>query len=446
VRLAARVGGLEDLLHVRAHLTRRGHRLADRFRVAGDGGEQVVEVVRDATRQLAHGFHLLRLPQLLLQRLAQGDVGDGPVVVGHLPVGPQDAGARHQAPEDRAIAPPEADLLVDEEAVRRDLPLELLPPVRVLVEHAGSQHQHLLRAGVPEHPGERLVHVHQSALRGAAVQPLVHVAVDRGEQVLAPRAIHGDAGQDRGALHQGDLPGAGGARLPIVDREGAEHLAPRRPDRHRPAGPEPMPERQVAVGGPQRIGGDVAHHDGAVLVRGGAAGAGGRADLPALEGGGVGRREPRRPGHGDQASLQLEHGGQAAVAQPLDPPAQEVEDVRQGLRRGDPLEHLCLPGQHLLRPAALGDVPDQAQDLLVVEAHVPRLTHAALAPAHHLVLHGGRLLTAEGRGNRAFHHGGRMGDHLPHPMAEDLAHRDRDDGAGGARGRRGRCHRRGSDR
>ena len=39
-----------------------------------DGGEQVVEVVGHAAGELAHRFHLLRLPELLLEALEVGDV------------------------------------------------------------------------------------------------------------------------------------------------------------------------------------------------------------------------------------------------------------------------------------------------------------------------------------------------------------------------------------
>ena len=45
-----------------------------KFRVARDHHQQIVEVVRDAAGQAADGFHLLRLPQLLLQGAALGDV------------------------------------------------------------------------------------------------------------------------------------------------------------------------------------------------------------------------------------------------------------------------------------------------------------------------------------------------------------------------------------
>ena len=46
----------------------------DELAVAGDDGEQVVEVVRDAAGQHADGFHFLRLPELLLQLHPSGDI------------------------------------------------------------------------------------------------------------------------------------------------------------------------------------------------------------------------------------------------------------------------------------------------------------------------------------------------------------------------------------
>jgi hypothetical protein len=38
--------------------------------------EEVVEVVRDVARELAHRFHLLRLLELVLEPLGLGDVAD----------------------------------------------------------------------------------------------------------------------------------------------------------------------------------------------------------------------------------------------------------------------------------------------------------------------------------------------------------------------------------
>ena len=47
---------------------------AIRFGVAVDHREQIVEVVRDAAGEKAHGLHLLRLTQLRLESPAIGDV------------------------------------------------------------------------------------------------------------------------------------------------------------------------------------------------------------------------------------------------------------------------------------------------------------------------------------------------------------------------------------
>src|SRR5581483_6329965 len=56
------------LLHARIEQNQLG--------VAADDREQIVEVVRDAAREPADGFHLLRLEELLLQPLELGEVRD----------------------------------------------------------------------------------------------------------------------------------------------------------------------------------------------------------------------------------------------------------------------------------------------------------------------------------------------------------------------------------
>ncbi len=43
-------------------------------RAADNRGQQIIEVVRDAAGQLAHRFHLLRLPQCVLTLAVVGDV------------------------------------------------------------------------------------------------------------------------------------------------------------------------------------------------------------------------------------------------------------------------------------------------------------------------------------------------------------------------------------
>jgi hypothetical protein len=81
------VGRLADLGGVLAARVARGEVFEQQVGVARDGGEDVVEIVRDPARQPAHGFHLLRLPELLLELHPLGDVApdaedfDGPAVL-----------------------------------------------------------------------------------------------------------------------------------------------------------------------------------------------------------------------------------------------------------------------------------------------------------------------------------------------------------------------------
>ena len=57
---------LEDLLCIGAPLVSLVEVLHEHLRVAVDGHQQIVEVVRDAAGEPADRLHLLRLPQLLL--------------------------------------------------------------------------------------------------------------------------------------------------------------------------------------------------------------------------------------------------------------------------------------------------------------------------------------------------------------------------------------------
>ncbi len=48
----------------------------DEIETAGNNAQHIVEVVRDAAGELADGFHLMHLPQMLFGRLAQIDLLD----------------------------------------------------------------------------------------------------------------------------------------------------------------------------------------------------------------------------------------------------------------------------------------------------------------------------------------------------------------------------------
>ena len=56
----------ESIVEVFPSLGVAAHALLQQLQIAHDDGEQVVEIVRDAAGELAHGLHLLRLAELLL--------------------------------------------------------------------------------------------------------------------------------------------------------------------------------------------------------------------------------------------------------------------------------------------------------------------------------------------------------------------------------------------
>jgi hypothetical protein len=65
---------LADLDEIRVLRVARVMAQQEQVRMAGDGSQEVVEVVRDAARELAKGLHLLALDELRLERLELGHV------------------------------------------------------------------------------------------------------------------------------------------------------------------------------------------------------------------------------------------------------------------------------------------------------------------------------------------------------------------------------------
>ena len=74
---AGALGGAPDFLDVGARGMIRRELAERQLRVAGDRGQRVVQIVRDAAGEPADRFHLLRLPQLILEQPAVGDVLHG---------------------------------------------------------------------------------------------------------------------------------------------------------------------------------------------------------------------------------------------------------------------------------------------------------------------------------------------------------------------------------
>ena len=127
--------GSQQLLHERGaafdrfldHLDRAGDVFgfcAETFEpvgVAQNDGENVVEIVRDSSRQRAEAFHFLRLHQLLLEALSFRVVKKVNLKLGQLAVAESPNNARHHI--DRiAIALPHLELMpVDDSLLPHDL-------------------------------------------------------------------------------------------------------------------------------------------------------------------------------------------------------------------------------------------------------------------------------------------------------------------------------------
>src|SRR5207244_11315660 len=68
------IGRAADLLKVGVQRAAGDELVGDQHAIALDGGQQIVEIVRDAARELADGLHLLGLAILFLEQASLGDV------------------------------------------------------------------------------------------------------------------------------------------------------------------------------------------------------------------------------------------------------------------------------------------------------------------------------------------------------------------------------------
>ncbi len=167
--------GTVDLFYRGARRVVGPHGFEKHLRVAADHREEIVEIVRHAPSQPAHGFHLLGLAELLLQTLAIGHVGDHGDAADHVALGIQ----LRRVPERH----------VDECAVFAPaLPLDAGDGLGTLqaVEVAAEEGLILFR-----HDGEGLA-------EDLLLEPSEHAL---GGAVPAPHAaakVHGDDGQRAG--------------------------------------------------------------------------------------------------------------------------------------------------------------------------------------------------------------------------------------------------------
>ena len=135
------IDGLQDLAKIVARHLVRQFRL-DEARVAGNDGQQVVEIVRDAAGHPADDLHLLRLAQLRFEQPALGHVDERAHQPLGLPVGiAGDAAARidvaHRAARQRDLDVEVVVAALSQRAVRRGdqrLSIVWLQPLAQLLE------------------------------------------------------------------------------------------------------------------------------------------------------------------------------------------------------------------------------------------------------------------------------------------------------------------------
>ena len=226
----------------------------------------------------------------------------------------------------------------------------------------------LLRAGVPE--------------RDAAVEVTHDDRVVRQAQELRAPAqlllveppLDGHPGQVRDLLDDGLDARARTTRLAIVHGERRDDLALRGENRRRPAGTQRVGQREVAIGGPQRVGGDVLDDDLPPVVRGRSTGSGARGDDGAVDGIRVSLREARGRTVPEAVAVEQQDRREGIRRLLLDQPAQTVQDPSQRIASSDHLEDPFLSREQRFGALAIVDVrrdaiPLDDRSTLVAQGH-----------------------------------------------------------------------------
>ncbi len=156
--------GRLDLLDVGALGVLGAEVLEQQVAVAGDGREEVVEVVRDAAGEPAHGLDPLRLAELGLERPVLGHVHHH-ALVHYLPIGRGYGVGRHLHGDEGSVLALPLDL-----RPRRARVNEALPRRRIRVDVAGDVQPHqFFSPPVAQHPDQGRVHGEETPLGGRAV-------------------------------------------------------------------------------------------------------------------------------------------------------------------------------------------------------------------------------------------------------------------------------------
>jgi hypothetical protein len=179
-------------------------------------------------------------------------------------------------------------------------------------------------------------------------------------QQLPQRVVlDGHRGEVTGVVQQRQLVGRGFAWLGEVDREGAQHPVGEAQERRRPAGDE-----AVWLGGrapfvPRGVERDVSRDHDALVVGGGAAGAGARADQGAFDRGVVLGRQRRAGADPDPEALFVEQQdrGERTGDLPLDDRGDERQDLGQRRVLHDEVEDLAVSDEPARRARRAIDRP-----------------------------------------------------------------------------------------
>ena len=165
------------------------------------------------------------------------------------------------------------------------------------------------------------------------------------QRLLGAAPLDGDRHRARGDVHdaqvmRGRLPG-----LPVIHGKGAQDLSAAGKDRRRPAGAQAVRQRQVGIGRPQGIAGDVRGEDGLAPVGGRAARAHGGTDSYAVDRLDIRLRQARRRPVSQMNAVGVEkqnRGQHLALGQLLNRATQERQDRRERFTLNNPFQNALL--------------------------------------------------------------------------------------------------------
>ena len=198
------LGGRLDLLKVLADRFVRSDLIGQQFGVTQNGGEHVVEVVRDTTGQLADRLHFLRLAKLFLEPLLLGDVLDNHFE--HAPTRQPLLGesATEPNPDFVAVRSFPDDLFAGEAPLLAAPGRHIRVAIRAGVEVSDTRIQQLLGGFIPQHRDQRGVDGDEAVVNRGLVDPKDRVFDERSGTAPLRRATllrHGvgDGGRRRPA-------------------------------------------------------------------------------------------------------------------------------------------------------------------------------------------------------------------------------------------------------